>query len=195
MERIKISRPVLVEGKYDKIKLESVIDACIITTDGFNVFKNDEKLALIKKLAEREGIIVITDSDGAGLVIRNYINSALPKDKIIHLYIPEIFGKEKRKTVPSKSGLIGVEGIDCVKLREIFKPFENGNVYIKTQPITKRDFYEHGLSGGDNSSANRKKVTDKLGFPSNMSANALLDAINMLYTYDEFINLIEDITK
>ena len=195
MEKIKISQPVLVEGKYDKIKLESVIDACIITTDGFNVFKNDEKAVLIKKLAERDGIIVITDSDGAGLVIRNYIKSILPKDKIINLYIPEIFGKEKRKTSPSKSGLIGVEGVDCAKLREIFKPFENGEMILRTQPVTKRDFYEHGLSGGNNSSANRRKITNKLGFPSTMSANALLDALNMLYTYDEFINLIEGIAK
>jgi len=195
MEKIKISRPVLVEGKYDKIKLESVIDACIITTDGFNVFKNDEKTALIKKLAERDGIIVITDSDGAGLMIRNYIKSILPKEKIVHLYIPEIFGKEKRKSTPSKSGLIGVEGIDCAKLREIFSQFESDVIRINTRSITKRDFYEYGLSGGNNSSANRKKITDKLGFPSNISANALLDALNMLYTYDEFINLIEGITK
>jgi len=193
MGKIKISKPVLVEGKYDKIKLEAVIDACIITTNGFNVFKNDEKLALIRKLAEDNGIIVITDSDGAGLVIRNFINSALPKDKIIHLYIPEISGKERRKTAPSKAGLIGVEGIDTEKLRAIFAPFADDDY---TRPdsrlITKRDFYEHGLSGGDNSSDNRKKLTSKLGFPSNMSANALLDALNMLYTYDEYVELIEN---
>ena len=193
MDRIRISRPVLVEGKYDKIKLEAVIDACIITTNGFNVFKNDEKLALIRKLAEDNGIIVITDSDGAGLVIRNFINSALPKDKIIHLYIPEISGKERRKTAPSKAGLIGVEGIDTEKLRAIFAPFADDDY---TRPdsrlITKRDFYEHGLSGGDNSSDNRKKLTSKLGFPSNMSANALLDALNMLYTYDEYVELVEN---
>ena len=186
----------MVEGKYDKIKLENVIDACIITTNGFNVFKNDEKLALIRKLAENDGIIVITDSDGAGLVIRNFINSALPKNKIIHLYIPEISGKERRKTAPSKAGLIGVEGIDNEKLRAIFTPFaDDGYVRLDSRLITKRDFYEHGLSGGDNSAENRRKLTVKLGFPSNMSANALLDALNMLYTYDEYVKLTGDITK
>lgn len=193
-EKIKISKPVIVEGKYDKIKLEAVIDACIIKTDGFNVFKNDEKRALIRKLAENDGIIVITDSDGAGLMIRNFINSILPKDKIYHLYIPEIIGKEKRKSAPSKSGLLGVEGIEINRLRDIFTPFASDiPIRSSARPITKRDFYEHRLSGGENSSYNRKKLTEKLGFPSNMSANALLDALNMLYTYDEYVKLVEEI--
>lgn len=195
-DKIKISKPILVEGKYDKIKLESILDAYIITTDGFNVFKNDEKVALIKKISEKDGIIVITDSDGAGLVIRNYINSILPKNKVTHLYIPEIYGKEKRKSAPSKSGLIGVEGVDADKIRKIFMPLHDDNKLLsKTNPpkITKRDFYIHGLSGTDNSSEKRKKITKSLGFPTNMSANSLLDALNMLYTYDEYLMLIKDI--
>lgn len=195
-DKIKISKPILVEGKYDKIKLETIIDACIITTDGFNVFKNDEKKVLIQKLADREGIIVMTDSDGAGLVIRNYINSVLPKEKIYHLYIPEISGKEKRKSIPSKSGLLGVEGIDINKLRNIFIPFTNDTwKRVSEKKITKHDLYEYGLSGGNNSADKRKQVTQKLGFPANMSANALLDAVNMLYTYNEFTSLIEDIVN
>lgn len=149
---------------------------------------------MIRKLAENDGIIVITDSDGAGLTIRNFINSILPKDKVFHLYIPEIIGKEKRKSAPSKSGLLGVEGIEIDRLRDIFEPFAS-DILIRssTRPITKRDFYEYGLSGGENSSDKRKKLTAKLGFPSNMSANALLDALNMLYTYDEYVKLVEEV--
>lgn len=195
-DKIKISKPILVEGKYDKIKLESILDAYIITTDGFNVFKNDEKTVLIRKLSEKNGIIVITDSDGAGLVIRNYINSILPKNKVTHLYIPEIHGKEKRKSVPSKSGLIGVEGVEADTLRKIFSPLREDNTSVSrtdSRKITKRDFYIDGLSGTDNSSEKRKQIAKSLGFPTNMSANSLLDALNMLYTYDEYLMLIKDI--
>ncbi|MCL2517515.1 MAG: DUF4093 domain-containing protein [Oscillospiraceae bacterium] len=192
MDKIKISKPVLVEGKYDKIKLGSILDADIITTDGFNVFKNDEKLALIRKIAEKNGIIVLTDSDGAGLVIRNYINSALPKEKVTHLYIPEIEGKERRKNSPSKSGLMGVEGIDVEKLRKIFEPF-SGVGKVKGRQITKADFYRDGFSGTDGSADKRIQLTRKLGLPTNMSANALLCALNLLYTYEEYINLIGEL--
>ena len=121
--RIKIDRPVIVEGKYDKIKLQSVIDATIITTDGFGIFNRKEKLMLIRRLAAGSGVIVLTDSDGAGKVIRKYISSALPKEKVVHIYIPEIPGKEKRKQTPSKAGTLGVEGIEQnAALQKLFAP-------------------------------------------------------------------------
>lgn len=189
-----IDIPVLVEGKYDKIKLESIIDAAIITTEGFGIFKNAEKIHLIRKLAEKNGIIIITDSDGAGLVIRNYINSVLPKEKIIHLYIPMIVGKEKRKKIPSKSGFVGVEGVESEKIRRIFEPFSDGANYPRSdKKITKNDFYSDGLSGTDNSACKRGKLIEKLGFPSNMSANALLEAVNLLFSYDEYKKIIEEL--
>ena len=122
MDRLKISIPIAVEGKYDKIKLSSIIDGQIITTDGFGVFASDEKKMLIRRLAEPRGIIVLTDSDGAGLVIRNYFRSILPKDKLINLYTPQIAGKEKRKKCPSKAGFLGVEGIEACKIRSLILP-------------------------------------------------------------------------
>lgn len=182
------------EGKYDKIKLESILEADIMTTDGFGIFKGAEKRFLLRRIAERNGLIVLTDSDGAGLVIRNYLNSVIPKDKLIHLYIPEIHGKENRKKSPSKSGLLGVEGISAEKIREVFLPFADDNFKPRSsRKITKRDFFDDGLSGAENSSELRKRLTVKLGFPSNMSSNALLNALNLLYSYEEYQMIIKDI--
>lgn len=121
-----ISRPIIVEGKYDKIKVASVAHAVIVQTDGFGIFKNDERAALIRRLAEKNGVIVLTDSDAAGMTIRNYIKNILPADKIINLYTPEVFGKEKRKKAPSKAGLLGVEGTDAEKLREVLRRIPTG---------------------------------------------------------------------
>lgn len=118
-DRIKVDRPVIVEGRYDKIRIASLIEGTVITTDGFGVFKNSEKKALIRRLASERGVIILTDSDGGGLVIRSYLNSVLPKDKIINLYIPAVKGREKRKKEDSKEGLLGVEGIDCDTLRSV----------------------------------------------------------------------------
>ncbi|MBO5217934.1 MAG: DUF4093 domain-containing protein, partial [Clostridia bacterium] len=125
-EKLKIDIPIAVEGKYDKIKIASIADAQIVVTDGFGVFASDEKAALIRRLAEPRGIIVLTDSDGAGLVIRNYFNSILKKEKIFHLYIPQVAGKERRKKMPSKAGTLGVEGIDADYLRGLLEPFAAG---------------------------------------------------------------------
>lgn len=189
-----IDIPIAVEGKYDKIKLSSIADAKIITTDGFGVFASEEKTLLIRRLAEPRGIIVLTDSDGAGLVIRNYFRSILPKEKLIHLYIPQVTGKEKRKKLPSKAGMLGVEGIEADTLRELLKPFSSEKSSItKVREVTKSDFYEDGLSGTESSSERRRMLCRKLSLPENMSANALLCAINLLYDYDKYKEFIKNV--
>ena len=190
-DKLKIDIPIAVEGKYDKIKIASVADAHIITTDGFGVFASEEKTALIRRLAEPRGMIVLTDSDGAGLVIRNYFNRVLPKDKLYHLYIPQIEGKEKRKKVASKAGTLGVEGMEVELIRGILAPFVSGNEVKKNErELTKTDFFSVGLSGNDESASKRARLCRYLSLPDNMSANALLAAINMLGEvgrYEEFL--------
>lgn len=192
MEKIKISLPVIVEGKYDKIKLDSILDAKIITTGGFGIFNSEEKKALIKKLCQN-GVIVLCDSDGAGKVIRSHIKSMLPPDKITNLYIPKIEGKEKRKREGSKEGTLGVEGIDADILRDLFKKYESSAASSRT-PITKRDFYIFGLSGGDNSSVKRDLVAKAYDLPNGMSANSLLDALNIITSLEEFEETAKNIT-
>ncbi len=189
-EKIKLSLPVIVEGKYDKIKLDSILDAKIITTGGFGIFNSEEKKALIKKLC-MNGVILLCDSDGAGKVIRSYIKSFLPPEKVINLYIPQIEGKEKRKRTGSKEGTLGVEGIDADVLRELFKKYESAAEEKRT-PITKRDFYIHGLSGGENSSEKRDRLASLYGLPSKMTANALLDALNIISSFEEFEQKIKE---
>lgn len=181
-EKLKIDIPIAVEGKYDKIKIASIADAQIVVTDGFGVFASDEKAALIRRLAEPRGIIVLTDSDGAGLVIRNYFNSILKKEKIIHLYIPQVAGKERRKKMPSKAGTLGVEGIDADYLRGLLEPFAAGADPQKPcgGEMTKADLYAAGLSGGAGAAEKRARLCRHLRLPDNMSANALLAAVNML---------------
>ena len=190
-DKLKIDIPIAVEGKYDKIKVASVADAHIITTDGFGVFASEEKSALIRRLAAPKGIIVLTDSDGAGLVIRNYFNRILPRDKLFHLYIPQIEGKEKRKKSPSKEGILGVEGMEADMLRNILAPFADGGDNRKNErELTKTDFFSDGLSGSDEAASKRTRLCLYLSLPPNMSANALLAAINMLGEvgqYEEFL--------
>lgn len=194
ISKLKIDIPIAVEGKYDKNKLSSIVDANIITTDGFGVFASAEKALLIRRLAEPRGIIVLTDSDGAGLVIRNYFNSILPKDKLIHLYTPQVEGKEKRKKLPSKAGILGVEGIEAEILRELLKPFSNSNAVVSNgRQVTKADFYEDGLSGTESSAERRRILCKKLSLPENMSANALLAAINLLYNYEKYKEFIKNV--
>lgn len=184
MDKIKISLPVIVEGKYDKIKLDSILDARIITTGGFGIFNNAEKKALIKRLCQN-GVILLCDSDGAGKVIRAHIKSFLPPEKVINLYIPKVAGKEKRKKEGSKEGTLGVEGMDADLLRALFQKYADNNTERRT-PITKRDFYLHGLSGGDNSTAKRDALAARYDLPSGMTANALLDALNIIASLEEF---------
>lgn len=192
-EKLKIPIPIAVEGKYDKIKLSSIIDGQIITTDGFGVFASEEKKQLIRRLAEPHGIIVLTDSDGAGLVIRNYFRSILPKNKLIHLYSPQIEGKERRKKAPSKAGLLGVEGLEADTLRKLFEPFAADFTPIAGGEVTKADFFADNLSGGEGSAERRKRLCRLLELPDNMSANALLAAINMLCGFEKYKELIKNV--
>ncbi len=191
-EKLVIPYPVIVEGKYDKIKLSSIIEAQIIPTAGFGVFKNREQAQLLRKLAEKSMIIVLTDSDGGGKVIRSHISSLIPKDRLIQLYTPQIKGKERRKDAPSAQGLLGVEGIDAELLRELFAPYAQGDAAQRRgeNPLSKTDFFIDGLSGGADSKARRAEIARSCGLPEDMTANALLDALKMLLTYEEYLVLV-----
>lgn len=191
MNKIKLDMPVIVEGKYDVIKLSSILDAQIIKTDGFSIFNSPDTRNMIKRIAEKNGVIVLTDSDGAGLVIRNHLNSFLPKEKIIHLYPPRIEGKEKRKATPSKEGYLGVEGISADALRALFSPLEARNGEER-RLVTKAELYEDGLTGAPDSSKKRDLLKKELGLPPSISANAMLDAINLLCTYEEYKTIIKE---
>lgn len=192
-EKLKIDMPVIVEGKYDKIKLDSILDAHIITTKGFGVFTSPDMRDFLKKLSEKTPLILLTDSDGAGRVIRNHLRSFLPPDRIINLYIPDVEGKEKRKKAPSKAGTLGVEGMDAELLRELFRPYASGNSPRTSRGgITKADLYADGLLGGDNSQLKRHELAKKLSLPKEMSSNAFLDALNMILSYEEYKELINE---
>ena len=196
MEKLKIPYPVIVEGKYDRQRLIEIIDANIYTTGGFGVFRHGEVLALLRRLSEKSPVIVLTDSDGAGTLIRSRITSAIPKDRLIQLYTPQIKGKEKRKTEPSKAGFLGVEGIDFDVLRKLFEPYADGDAAerkMTENPLTKADFYEFGLSGKPESAARRDALAQRLGLPTGMTPNALLEAVKILVSYDEFIEIAKKI--
>ncbi len=187
---VKLDRPVIVEGKYDKLRLQSVIDAPIITTNGFRIFNDREKRAMIRRLAAENGIYVLTDADGAGLVIRNLLRGCVPKEKITNIYIPAIPGKEKRKAAPSKEGYLGVEGIDEETLTAVFAPFAvsdgaETNAASRT-PVKKSDFFDAGLTGGEGSAARRAALCAYWKLPPYLSANALLEAVNLLYSKEAF---------
>ena len=195
MEKLKISYPIIVEGKYDKIKLSSIVDGYILTTEGFRIFKNSERMAIIRKLARGSKIIILTDSDGAGKLIRSHITSCVPKENIIQLYTPQIKGKEKRKTKGSAEGYLGVEGADIKILYDILLPFSSGGESVVGCNITKLDFYNDGLTGADNSSEKRNKVAAILGLPKDMTPNAMLSAIQVAYSIEEYKSAVELATK
>lgn len=201
---------IVVEGKYDEIKLSSIIDATIIRTDGFGVFKDKEKQTLLFKLAEKRGLIVMTDSDSAGFMIRNFLGSRIPKDRITDVYIPDLYGKEKRKDKPSAEGKLGVEGVPAEVIREAFK--KSGIVFDEEgreelcgekpscsskegKKISRIDFYEDGLFGGENSKKKREVLLERLELPTRMSMTALLGIINILMTYDEYKELVNSVCK
>lgn len=191
MEKIKISLPIIVEGRYDKSALSGFIDANIITTGGFSIFNDKEKQALIRRIAQN-GIIILTDSDGGGKQIRKFLCGILPPDKIHNLYIPHIEGKEKRKRKPSKSGTLGVEGMDReVIVRLLARFIGDGEGKKSSQPITKAHLFLDGLTGCDNASENRRKLCEACDLPGDMTPNALLEALNLLYTYDEYKHLVD----
>ena len=191
-ERLKIPYPIIVEGKYDRLRILNICDAHVITTEGFGIFKKSEKLALLRSLAARSPLIVLTDSDGAGKLIRSHITSAISTDRLIQLYIPKIKGKEKRKSEPSAEGTLGVEGMENRLLRDLLAPYEDENMAkrIVENPISKTDFYIDGLSGGESSSARRDELAARLSLPSGMTANALLAALKLLVTYEEYLALV-----
>lgn len=186
MEKLKIPYPVLVEGKYDKIKLDSIIEGFVITSEGFGIFKDDEKRTLLKKLSEKSPIIVLSDSDSAGMLIRKAVKNTLPKDRIINLYIPQIEGKERRKAVPSKEGFVGVEGVDAEILKNLLAPYSAEESPKKGRALTKTDMYAYGLSGADNSAERRQKVCRALSLPRTLTANQLIEAVNLLMDFEEF---------
>ncbi len=191
-EKLVIPYPVIVEGKYDKIKLDSVIDAHIISTQGFGIFNNRDLAQLLRQLAEKSMIIVLTDSDSGGKVIRSHVTGMIPKDRLIQLYVPQIKGKERRKATPGAEGLLGVEGMDVQLLHDLFLPYTSvdADVRYRENPLSKTDFYRDGLSGGENSRARRDELARACGLPAGMSANALLDALRMLLTYQEYLSLV-----
>lgn len=195
-EKLKISYPILVEGKYDRLRLLSVVDngTQIIKTDGFGIFNHKETAALIRALAQKSPLIVLTDSDGAGQLIRSKISSLVPRDRLIQLYIPQIPGKEKRKTAPSKAGTLGVEGMEADVLYRLLAPYENAEAMRRAaeNPLSKTDFYLDGLTGGQNSAARRDALAARLALPRGMNANALLAAVRMLCTYEEYRTLVDD---
>jgi ribonuclease M5 len=191
-EKLNIPYPVIVEGRYDKQKLQCVMNGQIITTDGFGLFNHKETLTLIRALAKKSPIIVLTDSDGAGKLIRSHITSAVPTDRLIQLYIPKIKGKEKRKAAPSAEGTLGVEGMETKLLYDLLKPYENGDTVARAMenPLSKTDFYIDGLTGKDNSTTRRNALCESIGLPSGMTPNALLAALRLLLSYEEYLALV-----
>ncbi len=194
---IKLKQPVIVEGKYDVIKLSNILDTLIIKTDGFGIFKDKEKQAFLRRLANEKGIIVLTDSDSAGFLIRKFLSGSIPSDKITHVYIPDIFGKEKRKATVSKEGKLGVEGIeeniivDALKRAGvIFDESKNENAGRK---ITNVDLFECGLTGGKNSSEKRKILLKALALPERLSTSSMLKVLNMFVTYEEFVQKVKEL--
>lgn len=193
---IKLDRPVIVEGKYDIIKLSNIIDTLIIKTDGFGIFKDKEKQRLLRRLAGEKGIIVMTDSDSAGFLIRKFITSSVPADKITHVYIPDLYGKEKRKTEISKEGKLGVEGTPEEIIIEAFR--KAGVTCYETEfsdrrLITNIDLYEYGLMGRENSKEKRVKLLKSLALPERMSTSSLIKILNTFVTYDEFISKVKEL--
>ena len=195
VEKLRIPYPIIVEGKYDRLRLLCVCEANIIATDGFGIFKKSEKLALIRQLSAKTPIILLTDSDGAGKLIRSHITSAIPKDRLIQLYIPKIEGKEKRKATPSAEGTLGVEGMEQKLLYDLLSPFENSERVAESyeNPLSKADLYRDGLSGRDNSASLRDKLATRLSLPTGMTPNALLAALKILITYDEYTELVKEL--
>lgn len=195
---IRLNKPIIVEGKYDKITLENVVDGLIIPTDGFGIFKNKEKCRMIRSLAEKNGgVIVMTDSDSAGSVIRAYLKNIVGNSPVINVYVPCLKGKEKRKDKAGKEGILGVEGMTP---EIIIKALEKSGVtaVIKKEPktkITKTDMFIVGLSGNANSSANRRKLLKYLQLPENLSPNAMLDVLNNILGSDEFFEVTEKCLK
>ncbi len=181
------------EGRYDKLRLESVLEGYILSTDGFGVFKNKEKTAMLRLLAQKTPIIVLTDSDGAGKLIRSHITSAIPPERLIHLYVPRIKGVEKRKKIPSAEGILGVEGMERDLLYQLFLPYSDPEAVVSRMaenPLSKTDLYIDGLTGSEGSREKRNALERRLGLPEDMTPNALLAALRLLCTYEEYCKAV-----
>ena len=192
----RVREVIVVEGRYDKNALRQVVEATVVETGGFGVFNDRERLALLRRLAAERGLILLTDSDGAGFVIRNFLKGAIPKSQLKQAYIPDIYGKERRKTAPGKEGKLGVEGMPpqvlLAALERAGATFEDGGAAERREPITKADLYALGLTGGQDSQSRRRALLKQLGLPERMTANAMLEALNILYTRGEFLSAMEE---
>jgi len=190
---VKVREAIVVEGRYDKNTLLQVVDAMVLETSGFGIFHDKKQLDLLRSVAEKRGLIVFTDADGAGLVIRNYLKGAIPAEFLKHAYTPDIMGKERRKATPGKEGKLGVEGmkpeIIVEALRRAGATFDGSEGHASNQ-ITKQDLMDLGLSGGKNAAVKRLLLLNKLGFPANMSANSMLQALNLLYSLQELQQIV-----
>ena len=193
---LKIREAIVVEGRYDKNTLAQIVDAPILETKGFGLFKDPKQLELLRSVAKKRGLIVLTDSDGAGFVIRNHIKSAIAAKYLKHAYIPDVAGKEKRKAAPGKEGKLGVEGMSpevlLAALKNAGATIEGESTAQGNDQITKQDFVEFGLSGGPNASERRKRLQNRLHLPEHMSANALLQALNLLLSREELAEIVRE---
>ncbi len=189
---IKLKSLVIVEGKYDKITLENIIDATIVTTNGFGIYKDESRRRLIKRLCEKNGVVIITDSDSAGAQIRSYIKSFCNTEKIVNVYLPQIKGKEKRKSQPSKQGFLGLEGMDK---NTVIKALERSGIFTgetdNKEKISKSDLYSVGLCGGENSRLLRNDFSKFAGLPEGLSSNSFFDALNSIFTREEFLTEVK----
>ncbi len=194
---VKVREVILVEGRYDKNTLRQLVDAPILETKGFGIFKNRQMQAYLREVAQKRGVIILTDADGAGFVIRNFLKGILPKEQVKHAYIPDVYGKERRKAAPGKEGKLGVEGMKPETLLEALRRAGatlEGEASAPRNEITKLDLYEAGLTGGANSAAKRRALLDKLRLPERLSANGLLEALNLIYTKESFLAIIEELS-
>lgn len=195
MEKPTVSLPILVEGKYDKIKLDSLISGRVIPLGGFSLFNRRDRIAFLRKIAEGGGVIVLTDSDGGGRQIRSFLSECLPKEKVFHLYIPAVEGKEKRKRVAGKAGLLGVEGTDKDTLLSLLRPFFGEGKKETGLTLTKADLYSDGLLGGEGSARKREKLCRALSLPPDLSPNALLGALSLACTEEEYRRALSSIQE
>lgn len=195
----KVKEVIVVEGRYDKNQVLQAVDATVVETKGFGVFNDRERLALLRRLAQERGLVLLTDSDGAGFVIRNFLKGSIPPSRLKQAYIPDVYGKERRKAAPSREGKLGVEAmppqviIDA--LARAGAAFEDGGQPPSREPVTKTDFYTLGLSGGRDSQEKREALLKLLGLPQRMTAKALLEAVNILYSREEFFALAGKLSR
>ena len=193
---LRIREAIVVEGRYDKNTLSQVVDTLILETSGFGIFKNPEQMALLRRAAEKRGLIVLTDSDGAGFVIRNRIKGAIPRQSVKHAYIPDVYGKEKRKKQAGKEGKLGVEGMPPQVLERVLRQagatfLDEENPEVESAPpLTKADLFAAGLTGGPDSAAKRQALLKKLDLPEHLTANGLLEALNLLYSVEELTTIL-----